>query len=67
MKSSLILTVPLALVVLASCMGSPSECAGWKRVTISEKTLDYLAANDPQALAEMTAHSEYGKRIGCWK
>jgi hypothetical protein len=58
----------LALAPLALCVPVASEgCAGWRPVSISEQTLADLAANDTQALAEMTAHMEFGKENGCWK
>ena len=52
----------------ASCAPVASEgCAGWRQLSVSEQTLGYLAENDPQALAEMTSHMEFGAAMGCWK
>jgi len=42
-------------------------CAGWRKISISGPTLDYLDANDRQALAQIIAHAEFGQAQGCWK
>ena len=58
----------IALAPLALCGSPVSEgCAGWRPVSVDEATLHYLEANDPQALAEMTSHMEFGAAMGCWK
>ena len=57
-----------ACAMLASCAPVASEgCAGWRPLSVDEATLHYLEANDPQALAEMIGHQEFGKAQGCWK
>lgn len=62
------LIFPLGLGALASC-GDPVDpgCAGWRPVWVDDATVDYLAAHDPQALAALTAHQEYGQQRGCWR
>lgn len=58
----------IALAPLALCGNPVSEgCAGWRPLSVSEQALGYLAENDPQALAEMTSHMEFGAAMGCWK
>ena len=68
MKCRTILIWLSAPALAASCAPVESEgCAGWRPLSVSEQTLGYLAENDPQALAEMIAHQEFGKAQGCWK
>lgn len=58
----------IALAPLALCVPVTSEgCAGWRPLSVDEATLHYLEANDPQTLAEMTSHMEFGAAMGCWK
>ena len=60
-------TLLLALGALASCAPVPNEpCAGWRPVRMAGASVDYLAANDPQALAQIVAHYEFGQRMRCW-
>ncbi len=62
------LTLPLALAALASCATTPSDgCAGWKPVRMAGATVDYLAAQDPEALKGLIGHLEFGRAMGCWK
>ena len=62
-----ILILSVALGALASCAKTePSGCAGWRPVTVSESTLDYLNKNDKQALSEIVGHAEFGKKMGCF-
>ena len=57
-----------ALGMLASCAPVTSDgCAGWRKITLAAATVDYLAANDRQALAAVIGHAEFGQSQGCWK
>lgn len=58
-----------ALGGLASCVqtATPDACAGWKPVRVSAASLDHLAAHDPQALAALISHHEFGQSQGCWQ
>lgn len=56
-----------ALGLLASCGTLNTEgCAGWRQVQASAATVDYLAANDHDALKSMIAHDEFGRAADCW-
>lgn len=56
-----------ALVALASCAAPTSDpCAGWRPIRLLDPTVDLLAASDPQALQEIVAHYEFGRRRTCW-
>ena len=66
----LILIWLLALVLLGSCDLTPpssDHCAGFKPITTTAATVDYLVAHDPELLKEITGHDEFGRKIGCWK
>jgi hypothetical protein len=56
-----------ALAALASCAPTVDACAGWRPVRVADATARHMAANDPQALAGLIAHHEFGQRMGCWK
>jgi hypothetical protein len=57
----------LALGALASCATPAADpCAGWRPVTLLDPSVDYLAANDPQALREIVTHFEFGRARECW-
>lgn len=63
-----ILTLLIAPVALASCgPTADAGCAGWRPVRVADATVDYLAARDPQTLAALIAHHEFGQSQGCWK
>lgn len=62
-----ILILPLVLAVSACNVAPANECAGWRPVRLSSEAVDYLAANDPQALAGLIAHHEFGQAQGCWR
>lgn len=61
-----LLTLPLWLGLLASCAPTSDACTGWQRVQLSSPSIDYLAAHDPQALAEMTGNQLYGRKLCGW-
>ena len=65
LTKTLILCAGLGL--LASC-GTPNTegCAGWRPVTASEASVEWLAVNDPAALRAMIGHAEFGNARGCW-
>ena len=63
----MILTLPLVLASLASCVSPGSECAGWEPITVADATVDWLAAHDPAMLRQVIAHAEFGQHQGCWK
>lgn len=68
MRSIRTLTLPLALAALGSRATSPSDgCAGWKPERMAGATVEYLAAEDPDALKALIGHQEFGRAIGCWK
>lgn len=58
----------LALAASASCAPIESDgCAGWRPILVADATVDYLAASDPQTLAALIAHHQFGQRQGCWR
>ncbi len=63
-RSLTLLAVPAAL---ASCTPTvDADCAGWRPIRVLDETVDYLAARDPQTLAGLIAHHEFGQIQGCW-
>lgn len=61
------LTLCGALGLLASCATPNIDgCAGWRPVTASEASAEWLAANDPATLKAMIGHQEFGRAQGCW-
>lgn len=68
MALRMILTLLIAPAALASCgPTADAGCAGWRPVRVADATVDYLAARDPQTLAALIAHHEFGQSQGCWK
>ena len=62
------LTLLAALMTLASCAPTADAgCAGWRPIRVAGETVDYLAARDPQTLAALIAHQEFGQAQGCWR
>ena len=55
------------LSLLASCVQNDASCAGWRQISASSASVDYLAANDPAALKAVIGHAEFGHEQGCWK
>ena len=66
MTSRRTLTLLLALSV-SGCSVATTDCAGWQPIRVAGATLDYLAADDREALADLIAHHEYGQARGCWR
>lgn len=62
-----LLTLPLWLVPVASCAPVTSDaCTGWQQVQLAGASVDYLAAHDPSALAEMIGNQMYGRKLCGW-
>lgn len=59
------LTLLAVLGGLASC-GPNDACAGWRKINILDKTLDFMAENDEVALKALIGHQETGIERGCW-
>lgn len=57
----------VALVGLASCAKNSHGCVGWRKLTMAEASVDYLAAHDPTALKAAIVHNELGQHMNCWK
>jgi hypothetical protein len=38
-----------------------------KPVRLAGATVDYLAAQDPEALKALIGHQEFGRAMGCWR
>jgi len=36
-------------------------------VRVADDTVGFLSTHDPQALAALIAHHEFGQARGCWK
>ena len=66
LKTRMTLALPI-LLAAAACSVPSDRCAGWEAVRLGSASVDYLAANDPQALKELIAHHQFGQSQGCWK
>lgn len=67
-KCKMTLASLLLLSALASCAPSASsECAGWRPITGSRASVEWLASNDAQFLRAVIAHAEFGRAQGCWE
>jgi len=45
----------------------PTECKGWEKMTLKNRSRYDLARYDPQLLMNIDAHNLRGRNLGCWK
>ena len=58
----------LAPSALACCVPTaPDGCAGWRKITGTGASVEWLAVNDPPMLEGVIAHAEFGRAKGCWQ
>lgn len=61
------LALPISLGLLVSCAPVTSDpCAGWQQIQLAGASVDYLAAHDPPALAEMIGNQLQGRKLCGW-
>ncbi|WP_343312962.1 hypothetical protein AAIB41_08985 [Brucella sp. BE17] len=74
-----IIGVPLA-VVLSGCAATawtekvtidttpmPTQCAGWEKIDLKQRTTLALMRADPRLVVDIDAHNLKGRNLGCWQ
>ncbi|MGU3401406.1 hypothetical protein ACLBWS_16980 [Brucellaceae bacterium D45D] len=74
-----IIAVPLA-VVLSGCTATawtekvridttpmPTQCAGWQKIDLKQRTTLALMRSDPRLVVDIDAHNLKGRNLGCWQ
>jgi hypothetical protein len=44
-----------------------NECDGWKKLTPSAATRQFIIGNDRPFAQQVAAHNSFGAGRGCWK
>lgn len=45
----------------------PTECGGWEKLELKNRTRYYLMREDQRLLVNIDAHNLRGRNLGCWK
>ncbi|MGU3573961.1 hypothetical protein ACLBWZ_00375 [Brucellaceae bacterium C25G] len=45
----------------------PSECTGWEKIEIRQRTSLFLMREDPRLMVEIDSHNLKGRNLGCWQ
>ena len=45
----------------------PTECAGWERIDLKQRTTLVLLREDPRLVVEIDSHNLKGRNLGCWQ
>jgi len=45
----------------------PTECAGWQKIDLKQRTTLVLLREDPRLVVDIDAHNLKGRNLGCWQ
>jgi len=45
----------------------PTECAGWQRIDLKQRTAMVLLREDARLATDIDAHNLKGRNLGCWE
>lgn len=45
----------------------PTECAGWQRIDLKQRTTMILLREDARLVTDIDAHNLKGRNLGCWE
>ena len=45
----------------------PTECAGWEKIELKQRTSLFLMREDPRLIVEIDSHNLKGQNLGCWQ
>ncbi|MFI3905215.1 hypothetical protein [Ochrobactrum sp. S1502_03] len=45
----------------------PTECAGWQRIDLKQRTAMVLLREDARLATDIDAHNLKGRHLGCWE
>jgi len=45
----------------------PTECAGWQKIDLKQRTTLALLREDPRLVVEIDSHNLKGRNLGCWQ
>ena len=45
----------------------PTECAGWQRIDLKQRTTMVLLREDARLVTDIDAHNLKGRNLGCWE
>lgn len=45
----------------------PTECTGWEKLELKNRTRYYLMQNDPRLAVNIDSHNLRGRQLGCWE
>lgn len=45
----------------------PTECAGWQKIDLKQRTTMVLLRQDPKLIVEIDSHNLKGRNLGCWQ
>ncbi|MHC5231797.1 hypothetical protein [Brucella sp. LJL56] len=45
----------------------PTECTGWQKIDLKQRTTLVLLREDPRLVVDIDAHNLKGRNLGCWQ
>ncbi|MEJ5080116.1 MULTISPECIES: hypothetical protein [Brucella/Ochrobactrum group] len=45
----------------------PTECAGWQRIDLKQRTTMILLREDARLVTDIDSHNLKGRNLGCWE
>ncbi len=45
----------------------PTECGGWQKINLKQRTTLVLLREDPRLVVDIDAHNLKGRNLGCWE
>jgi ABC-type uncharacterized transport system auxiliary subunit len=45
----------------------PTECAGWQKIDLKQRTTMVLLRQDPKLVVDIDSHNLRGRNLGCWQ
>jgi hypothetical protein len=45
----------------------PTECAGWQKIDLKQRTTMVLLRQDPKLVVDIDSHNLKGRNLGCWQ
>jgi len=45
----------------------PTECAGWQKIELKQRTTMVLLRQDPKLVVDIDSHNLKGRNLGCWQ
>ncbi len=45
----------------------PTECAGWEKIDLKQRTTLVLLREDPRLVVQIDSHNLKGRTLGCWQ